>query len=796
MKRSIAVVVVLIMLTTLMIPQTIVSVSAEGTYNYGEALQKSIMFYEFQRSGKLPADKRMNWRGDSGLTDGADNSLDLTGGWYDAGDHVKFNLPMAYSATMLAWSVYEYRDAYVKSGQLPYILDNIKWVTDYLIKCHPSPNEYYYQVGDGSLDHAWWGPVEVMQMKRPSYKVDTSNPGSTVVAETAAALAAAAVIFKDTDPKYSETCLKHAKELFTFADTTRSDKGYTAAQGYYNSWSGYWDELTWACAWLNIATNDATYLSKVDTYEPNWEVELGTKTIKYKWGQCWDNKLFGALVLLEKITQKPLYKECVERNLDWWTKAGYQGSSVKYTPKGLAWLDMWGSLRYATTEAFVASVYADWSGCDSAKASAYKEFAKSQADYALGSAGRSFVVGFGTNPPKRPHHRTAHGSWYGSQDVPNYHRHTLYGALVGGPGNGDDYTDDIANYTNNEVACDYNAGFVGLLAATYGKYGGTPIANFKAMETPEDEYTIEAGINVTGTNFVQLKVSLSNKTGWPARVSDKLSYRYFVDLSEVIKAGFNASDVKASGNTTNGGKVESSLIPWDVSKNIYYVNVDFSGTKIYPGGINEYKRDVYFSINAPNNSSAWDNSNDFSFKGLTTGTIQTKNIPVYDNGVKVYGDEPGETSVTPTPTTTVVPTSTPTPTLIPTATPTTTHIAPTPSSTDNGGYDFKVDTTFSPARLVANQMMTAKVTATNVSAAPYEGKYDVLLIVALYDSNNTMMNVSYISKGIPYQGTETLSAGFKLPTNVTGYSVKAFMWDGQDLKTTNMLPLSNVTQIP
>ena len=68
-----------------------------GTYNYGEAMQKAIMFYEFQRSGKTSSDQRNNWRGDSGMNDGADVGLDLTGGYYDAGDHVKFNLPMAYT---------------------------------------------------------------------------------------------------------------------------------------------------------------------------------------------------------------------------------------------------------------------------------------------------------------------------------------------------------------------------------------------------------------------------------------------------------------------------------------------------------------------------------------------------------------------------------------------------------------------------------------------------------------------------------------------------------------------------
>ena len=93
----------------------------ENNYNYGEAFQKSIMFYEFQRSGKLPSDKRDNWRNDSGMEDGQDVGLDLTGGWYDAGDHVKFNLPMSYSSTMLAWSVYEDKESYVNSGQLKYI---------------------------------------------------------------------------------------------------------------------------------------------------------------------------------------------------------------------------------------------------------------------------------------------------------------------------------------------------------------------------------------------------------------------------------------------------------------------------------------------------------------------------------------------------------------------------------------------------------------------------------------------------------------------------------------------------
>ena len=44
---------------------------------------KSILFYDAQRSGKLPVDNPIIWRGDSALGDKGNNGEDLTGGWYD-----------------------------------------------------------------------------------------------------------------------------------------------------------------------------------------------------------------------------------------------------------------------------------------------------------------------------------------------------------------------------------------------------------------------------------------------------------------------------------------------------------------------------------------------------------------------------------------------------------------------------------------------------------------------------------------------------------------------------------------
>jgi hypothetical protein len=117
--------------------------AAAATFNYGEALQKSLLFYEAQVSGRKPAWNRVNWRGDSAMRDGADAGLDLTGGWFDAGDHVKFGFPMAFTTTMLAWGAVEYRSAYQASGQLTHLLNNLRVPNDYFIKAHPSPDLLY-----------------------------------------------------------------------------------------------------------------------------------------------------------------------------------------------------------------------------------------------------------------------------------------------------------------------------------------------------------------------------------------------------------------------------------------------------------------------------------------------------------------------------------------------------------------------------------------------------------------------------------------------------------------------------
>ncbi len=600
-------------------------IEGTGDFNYGEALQKSLIFYELQRSGKLSGNERTNWRGDSGLNDGADNGVDLTGGLYDAGDNVKFNLPMAYTSSMLAWSVYEDLESYEKSGQLPYALDNIRWINDYLIKCHTDDYVYYYQVGDGHADHAWWGPAEVMQMNRPSYKVTKDNPGSTVVGEAAASLAACAAVFKDRDREYSEKCLAHAKQLYKFAEETKSDSGYTAANGFYNSWSGFNDELSWAATWLYTATNDNAYLIKAKAY-------FTAAESNYKWALCWDDKGIGAALRLAQITEEDTYTSFVEQALDFWNGTGNE--KITTSPKGLAWLDQWGSLRYSTTMAFVAAAYSQCKACPEAKKSGYWDFAVNQVNYALGSTGRSFVCGFGENYPVNPHHRTAQGSYCDNKNIPSPARHTLYGALVGGPDANDNYEDNVEDYNKNEVACDYNAGYTCALAKLYGKYGGKTLVNFGAVEPVETEYEVEACVNAAGDNFTEIKAIVYNKTAWPAREGKNLKLRYFVDLSE---CDFSAISINVNYSKDGAG---CTLVPWDESKNIYCAEVDFGNTLIYPGGQDAYRSEVQFRMTS---SGAWNPNNDYSYTGLPSGqgtVASVSTIALYDGDTLVWGSQP------------------------------------------------------------------------------------------------------------------------------------------------------------
>jgi endoglucanase len=167
--------------------------------------------------------------------------VDLTGGYYDAGDNVKFNFPMAFTTTMLSWSTIEYGKR--MGPQMKEARAAIRHATDYLLKCATStPGRLYVGVGDPNVDHKCWERPEDMDTVRTVYYVSSNNPGSDVAAETAAALAAASIVFRKVDPTYSKLLLRTSQKVYQFAlqyQGSYSDSLGSAVCPFYCSYSGF-----------------------------------------------------------------------------------------------------------------------------------------------------------------------------------------------------------------------------------------------------------------------------------------------------------------------------------------------------------------------------------------------------------------------------------------------------------------------------------------------------------------------------------------------------------------------------
>lgn len=113
---------------------------------------------------------------------------------------------------------------------------SIYWVTQ-----NQSCNNKF-QVGDGHTDHYCWQRPEDMTTSRQAYKVDQNHPGSDVAGETAAAMAAASIVFRKTNPHYSHLLLHHAQQVSKLINNrllynavgTIFTKCHLRTLGYYN----------------------------------------------------------------------------------------------------------------------------------------------------------------------------------------------------------------------------------------------------------------------------------------------------------------------------------------------------------------------------------------------------------------------------------------------------------------------------------------------------------------------------------------------------------------------------------
>ncbi len=563
---------------------------------------------------------------------------------------------------------------------------------------------YGHQVGGASDHDCGWMPPELRRAEtcpRKGYFATHENPAADVTAGAAAALALTAWHFRGEDPEYASRALKHAIALYEFAKKHHGTTWDT--DGLYQSESSY-DDLAWAAVWLHEVLPDADqpganaetalyashkegYLKDIirddsETGHEPW-VELfrngaGLDLAACKtdptgtcwtesWTHIWNSHRSGVFLKVAEILErygnhygslKDVMKGIARRDsLAWVSGPHTEGGFAKKVDVS------WGSGRYNSAGQMVALTYArtfpddivpDLAEYENAgfvgqkTADLLVPWAKRQSEYLLGDnpLGQSYMMGFSDNFASSAHHAATHASIYGLCDKPLESKHIAYGALVSGPNSGDEHSDDRCDYGSNEITIDYNAAFIGALAGNYAYQGGgeCPDPNFPPVEPPFEEFYTKARVNDDSPCWSQIEITLVNETAHPPRFDQTVTYRYYLDATELQTKGLDPSELTAKVIHNNYGEepaIVSELKACTLNTSTYYFEFsypyNFWGEQVWLKG----PRVALVEFGVPNTSACtYDMDNDWSAAPLTEEIELSPSIPAYSEGVLVWGAEP------------------------------------------------------------------------------------------------------------------------------------------------------------
>lgn len=106
--------------------------------------------------------------------------------------------------------------------------------------------------------------------------------------------------------------------------------------------------------------------------------------------------------------------------------------------------------------------------------------------------------------------------------------------------------------------------------------------------------------------------------------------------------------------------------------------------------------------------------------------------------------------------------------------------------------NFTMGDTLNAIYLEPGKCLTANINLENTT----ESTTTALVILALYNDDMTMVNYITRWREIPGDSTIDLSCSLTMPSDVTGYTAKVFVWDGTSMENSNLIPLSDTVQIP
>jgi endoglucanase len=399
-------------------------------------------------------------------------SFDVTGGWYDAGDHGKYLVTSGVSAGLLLAA---HERLLSRHGSIvpppdtePTLLDEALWAVDWMLKMQVPPGHQYAGMAFHRVHDDHWTPFPMAPAEDPARRV-LHRPSTAATLNLAAAAAQAARLVAGTRPDYADRLLAAARRAYEAAvvcpDLHAPDDHGAHGGGPYND-DQVDDEFYWAATELFLTTSEQRYLDDLTASACHHDDVFDLD------GFDWDDVAAFARLQLAAVPSRLPDRDRIRASvvaaadllLDLQAR---QPWGQPYAPKD-GW--DWGSNgRVLNNLIIIASAY------DLTDDQRYRRFVLTGVDYLFGRnpVGLSFVTGHGTDHAHRQ--RVRH---FAHTLDPSYPPPPP-GSLAGGPASktypgfpGDPrfdglppqlcYVDEPTSETTNDVCIRWNASLVWL----------------------------------------------------------------------------------------------------------------------------------------------------------------------------------------------------------------------------------------------------------------------------------------------------------------------------------------------